>query len=272
MKKTQRIISLLFVGLASAALFVACGDETSCLEDSDCAATEICVAEICETSCTTTAQCAEGETCTGGSGDRLYCVPGTTPTNNTNNTNNNNSNNTNNNTPPAIYHVLIRDTTTGAGCTATSGGEGDPGSDIAGARVETFEGTPLGYAEALEVNFGEEPNGNGFPNAYDILDGNPPNFAGVCPESFNEDSVFALGCGGWALVRFLDTNGTPVLLDDSMQIAVTEYGTNCGGSADDTLEIMLCTDAVTAAGGNASSCTIRLAQGSGLVIGEVSLP
>ena len=40
MNITKRILGMLFIGLASTALFIACGDETSCVADGDCADTD----------------------------------------------------------------------------------------------------------------------------------------------------------------------------------------------------------------------------------------
>ncbi len=273
MNNAKRLLGVLFVGLASTALFIACGDSAdSCLLDTDCEAGFVCEQEICVQTCTTRAECPSGSDCLQrANGTELICVevPGL---NNNNNTNNNNTtpNNVNNNTSP-LYHVLITDTTTGGGCTSTDGGEGDPGSDIAVVVLEDFEGTILGYGEALEWIEGSEPNGNGFPNIFTNLDGSPPSFGDQCPEDFNADTVASLGCGGKVLMRFLN-GGTPVILDDSTQVRVVEYGANCGGSADDSLRISLCTDPVSAATGVTTSCTVNLGSGSGLVVGEVSLP
>lgn len=264
MNRTKRLISLLFVGLASAALFAACGDETSCLEDGDCAVGEICVAEVCEVTCTSTADCAEGEACGGIDGDRTYCIA-----DQSNNTNNNNSNNntteTNNTTtePDPVYVVMIRDTTTGAaGCEIS-----DPGSDLASVGLEDLEGNVLGYFAAETFEPGEEPNGNDYPDLLSNLDGDAPSFGLTCPEDFAAENVASLGCGGYVLGRFLD-GGAPVIVDSSTQITVVEYGPNCGGSADDTLEIVLCTDTASALNGDIASCTEVVGTGSGLVIAD----
>lgn len=275
MNNAKRLLGVLFVGLASTALFIACGDSAdSCLLDTDCEAGFVCEQEICVQTCTTRAECPSGSDCLQrANGTELICVevPGL---NNNNNTNNNNTtpNNVNNNTSP-LYHVLITDTTTGAGCTSTSGGQPDPGSDIAVVVLEDLEGTILGYGEAIEWFEGSEPEGNGFVDVYGNLDGSPPSFGDRCPEDFNAETVASLGCGGQVLVRFLDYTGKPLSLNESQQIRVLEYGQNCGGNADDSFRISLCTDPVSAElDGSLTSCTVVLGAGSGLVIGEVRIP
>lgn len=262
MNRTKRLISLLFVGLASAALFAACGDETSCLEDGDCAVGEICVAEVCEVTCTSTADCAEGEACGGIDGDRTYCIAD--QSNNTNNSNNNTTetNNTTTVEPVPYAAVLIRDITTGEGCE-----ELDPGSDVAAAALQDLEGNTLGFFQALSFELG--PEANDFSEVLSILDGTAPDVGLACPEDFNAETVVALGCGGYVVGNFVDSATTPLYIDSSNQIAVQEYGPGCGtGSAADTLEIVLCTDAQAAYDGDISSCTIVLNSGSGLVIAD----
>lgn len=287
---------LILAGIASSVLLTSCGDDIKkskdhsnntnnastnnastnntgalCVLDVDCEVGFVCEQELCIQTCTTRAECPSGSDCLQrASGTELICVevPGL---NNDNNTNNNTApNNLNNNASP-LYHVLITDTTTGDGCSSTSGGEGDPGSDIAVVVLEDFEGNILGYGEALEWIEGSEPEGNGFLNIYANLDGTPPSFGDMCPEDYNPDTVASLGCGGQVLMRFLN-GGTPVILDDSTQVRVMEYGLNCGGSADDSFRILLCTDAFSAGDGSTSSCTVNLGEGSGLVYGEVQIP
>lgn len=266
MNRTKRLISLLFVGLASAALFAACGDETSCLEDTECATGEICVAEVCEVTCTSDADCAAGEVCEGIDGDRAYCIAG--QSNNTNNNNSNNTTGTNNNTtePTPLYAVMIRDTTTSTeGCEIS-----DPGSDLASVGLRDLENNILGYYAVEFFEAGDEPNGNDYPDILINIDGDAPSFELACPESFAAENVSALGCGGYVVGNFLDDMGTPIILDSSTQVNVVEYGPNCGGSADDSLEVVLCTDTAAALSGDITSCTDVIGSGSGDVVGVIN--
>ena len=70
--------------------------------------------------------------------------------------------------------------------------------------------------------------------------------------------------------NFLDDMGTPIILDSSTQVSVVEYGPNCGGSADDSLEVVLCTDTAAALSGDITSCTDVIGSGSGDVVGVIN--
>lgn len=289
---------ILLTGLTSAFLISSCGDDIKktgnnsytnnsslvCLVDTDCDVSFVCEQELCVQTCATRTDCPPNLDCLQRvNGSESICVEVSVSNNinsNINSSINNTNNSTNNNETPLNinnmtyppYFVLLTDTTTGEGCESSMGGEGQPGSDIVVVLVEDFEGTVLGYGEAIEWVEGSSANGNGFPNVYQNLDGTPPGFGDQCPESFDADTVASLGCGGYVLLRFLDNTGKPLSLDDSQQIRVLEYGAICGDSADDTFRISLCTDAVDATDGSITSCTIDLGAGSGLVVAEVRLP
>lgn len=181
--------------------------------------------------------------------------------NNTNNTTNTNSQNTNssNNGERVYDFFLIRDTTAGDGCEVA-----DAGSDLQYVAISDFTGTIIGYASARDVALGD---GTEFTDV-SVLDGNPPDFAGECTDNFSDLSVFSLGCEGAILMQPLDGTGTPFsLLPFEHQIQVGEYGTQCGGSADDTYEIYACEEGDGTLAG--SNCEFFLASGEGLIIVEV---
>ena len=263
MNSAKRLLGVIFVGLASTALFIACGVwADSCLTDTDCQTGFVCEDELCIQECVTAADCPAFDECvprpSGAAGS--ICVEGEAPANN------NNTTTDPNNTIPdedPLYVVMIRDTTSGAaGCEIS-----DPGSDIASAGLEDLEGNVLGYFAAETFEPGNEPNGNDYPDVLSNLDGDAPSFGLTCPESFSAENVASLGCGGYVMGRFYN-GATPVIIDSSTQITVVEYGPNCGGSADDSLEIVLCTDTASAIDGNTSSCTQVVGTGSGLVIAD----
>lgn len=238
---------MLFIGLASTALFVACGDETSCATDTDCASNEVCVNETCTATCTSAADCLEGEVC-NTSGTVGICEAGNPTTNN----------DTNNNTTTAdpVYVALIRDKTMGAGCN-----NNNPGSDIVYVALEDEIGTKLGYAILDYDGIIEDDN------TYSLganIDGLAPDFTGECPE-FTDTKVTALGCGGEIGVRFLDDEGVPVAIESGMQIHVFEFGGNCStGSVDDEYDVILCSDTNAVVNNNdTTSCTDNLGGGAG---------
>lgn len=263
MNSAKRLLGVIFVGLASTALFIACGESAdSCLTDTDCQTGFVCEDELCIQECVTAADCPAFDECvprpSGSAGS--ICVEGDEPPATNNNTTTNNTTGLNN--PQPYSAVMIRDITTGEGCN-----ELDPGSDIASAALQTLEGATLGYFEALYDSLGSEQND--FTAVYSVLDGSAPGVGLACPEDFNSDTVVALGCGGYVVGRFVDSSTTPLFIDSSNQIGVQEYGPGCGtGSAADTFEIVLCTDAQAAFEGNISSCTNVLNSGSGLVIAD----
>ena len=261
MKNFNRMLGLIFVGLASTAMFVACADDggESCLLDTDCAAEFVCESEICVQTCATVADCPSGDRCVPRPSEGTENVCETDPDFNNTTGTNNNTTSTNNNTSPPVYVVLITDTTpAGDACTNEN-----PGSDIVYAALESDAGAVLGYA-VLEYD-GTTGDTNTF-NLGANLDGTAPSFVGVCPE-FSEDTVTALGCGGEIGVRFNDSTGTPIAIEAGMQVRVFEFGSQCPtGSVDDEYEVFLCTDTNAVINNNdTTSCGTALGGGSGEV-------
>jgi len=180
-----------------------------------------------------------------------------TTNNSTTNTTNNSTNNTTNNTTNNSTNNSTNNTTNNSTNTAT----GDPGSDIVYVSLEADTGDYLGFGMLAYDGIDSTDNG------YDLgsnLDGTQPDFADVCPE-FLETNVTALGCGGIIAVRFLDTAGDPVAIEDNMQIRVFEFGQQCpSGSDADDYSVSLCTDADAVINdSNLASCTVSVGAGSG---------
>jgi hypothetical protein len=267
MKNFNRLLGLIFVGLASTAMFVACADETaqSCLLDTDCDPGLVCESDICVQTCATVADCPVGDRCvarpSGGAENVCEVDP---DFNNSTNNNSTNTNNTNNTTTPSVYVVLITDVSSGDSCTGD-----DPGSDIVFAALETLEGTVLGYG-SLDYDGITGGDANTFSAGLN-LDGSAPSFTGTCPE-FDETSVTALGCGGEIGVRFYDDNNTPIpIVAGTMQVRVFEFGSQCStGSTSDEFEISVCTDTDAVVNdGNTTSCGASRGGGSGEAVIEI---
>ncbi len=173
-------------------------------------------------------------------------------------TNNGTNNSTNNDTtgPVPNYVILITDLTTGDACNGN-----DPGSDIISVSLEDAQARVLGYGALKYDGITGDTNEYNFG---DNLNGSPP-FGDFCPE-FDPFNVTALGCGGSIGLMFLDFDGNIVAIEQGMQIRVSEYGQECGGSNDDQFEVFICTntnDVVT--NDVLTSCTQKIGGGSGEV-------
>lgn len=263
MKNFNRLLGLIFVGLASTAMFVACADEEgqSCLTDTDCDNGFVCESDICVETCATDTDCPIGEMCEPrlGDGTENVCVTDPDYNNSTNNTTNNTTNN-NNNGGDIAQALFVIDKSSGDACTGS-----DPGSDIVFLRLETLGGDVLGYG-SLEYDGITGGDDNTYSAGFN-LDGEAPTFA-ECPE-FDETSVTALGCGGEIGVRFYDASGTPIPLElGKHQVFVFEYGAICGGTSVDEYELSVCTDLASLENGDTSSCT-SVGGGSGQAIIEL---
>ena len=180
-----------------------------------------------------------------------------------------------NNPTNPLFVVQIEDVTTGSGCTSTTRGDGDPGSDLTYVALLDAQGTTLGYAEQVDCAYTDNDITNDF-SACGHIDGSAPGIDtqkcpedGVTGQSFDFDTVFSLGCNGYLLAQFLDPNtGVPIPISPGYEIEVGEYGTQCGGSDSDRYQVFLCSDTAGARGQDPSSCTISV---GGESTGNVSL-
>ena len=157
---------------------------------------------------------------------------GTTGSNNTTGTTG--SNNTTGTTGPSY----VPDTD---GCAAA-----DPGSDIYGVALESEAGEVLGWARSIDFLQGEAPSGNDFTDHIAVLDGNDPELdLSMCPvPGFTAETAVALGCGGQIALQFVDAQAAPLMIDDTMQITVYEYGAICAedptNAIDNSYELYAC--------------------------------
>lgn len=276
MKRFQNLLGMFLVVVASAGLFVACGDDdTSCLSDDDCGTGELCnfETEECAFDCSDDPDiCATGETCA----DRTEETGSICVEDDTNNDPNNEPEceisddcegeqvcednacvdpcevgdcaegfacNTDTGiceeeTGPSGDFRFIRVLDDSAGADACEPSDNDPGSDLYGIELITDDGN---FWAEVENADGIVTDSNDFADADTILDGNPPGLDGDCPEGTFSDSVVALGCGGDVIVEFRDANDDPVFFSAGDQVVVYEFGATCGGSDVDEYLTEVCT-------------------------------
>lgn len=218
-----------------------------CLEDLDCDAGQVCESEQCVISCTTSADCPASQICV----PRNSRVPGSVCVED------------NRPTTRSYDYLMIRDTTTGESCEFE-----DPGSDMVAITLNNAEASILGRFEAFDFQEGNAPNGNSYPDALQIFDGNLGEFGISCPESFESAYVASMGCGGFMVGQFV-SGGVPVAVEPDTEVYALEFGAECGGLSADTFEVLLCRDSSAVSGGDYTSCDVRVSSGSGLVIGIV---
>ena len=263
------------------------GGGTPCTLDSDCSADQVCSQSdnVCQYTCVDDSECYLGEQCLprGGNAVGNTCQVSSDDNSTTNNTTTNNTTTvecTVNEdciagdlegvcidgvcdypTPDTTYNwILISDTSAGAeACDNT-----DPGSDIMGVRLLDEQGQLVGWGSAGNDQQGTGEDMNKYPTTV-RLDGQPHGLTSLeCPDgrlSELSPEPFSLGCGGWVLIEFYDSVGTPVAITERSRIEVLEYGSNCGGSDADSYDVLLCTDSEEARGGSDASCSTELGMG-----------
>ena len=271
----QAIGAVLITGGAFG-LFVACSTTgNTCVTASECGADQVCDATLCTDTCTTDTECDPGFTCEAAT-DATGKVCKESATSNTTNTNNTTGGGTTGGTTAgptgATYnYMMLLDTTSGAeGCAVA-----DPGSDLMYIELSDDSGIVLAQAETVFDEQGtiEGDRSNEYTDS-GILDGNPPTLnAQECVDSFADDTVFSLGCGGQVSFKFKGNTPAPIkVIGGEHTVTVGEYGTGvCGGSMADSYELYGCTDDVSAAGGEFTSCTVLIA-GSGEGITDFAVP
>lgn len=295
----RKLIGALFAVIAASGLLIACGnDENSCEFDTDCPEGEkLCHDGFCELVCTSQSDCFDGDVCVdriGGSGK--VCVSEGISGNNNNGDNNPQPECTENEdcdsgvcnqdtgkcVTPGVdkdyVTIEIRDVTTAQNrCTDTTSGEASPATKLSYVQLLDTNGTSLGYGEA--VGFNPSADDNAFREAFTVLDGSAPGVGqGQCQESFTIENGIALGCGGSVFVRFLDSNGDVVELQEGDQILVAAYGQSCNELFDkdqeDLYNVYLCETHSTTVLDNSScsSTPLNPAPKNSLSYVDVSLP
>ena len=245
----------------------------TCTSDDECFAGEVCaprggnaVGSTCQIDITTsddmggTAECTGNEDCLPQNGIDGVCFDGMCdyPM------------------PGKTYsYVKILDESNGDACSET-----DPGSDLLGVRLLESGGDLVGWGIAGGFELGEVTGGK--ENIYPLttrLDGQPNGLQGQqCPETGTRLSTlnpppFAMGCAGWVIVSFEQSNGMPAQIENGSRIEVLEYGSTCGGSSADQYGVYLCTDTASAQGGSDASCNVAIGNVSeGFSSSTVTLP
>lgn len=305
------ISNMLLVGLTGTMFLAAgcpSDEETSCTTDSECAEGETCNAEtnVCEakdTSCTDNSECTtEGELCLAnadGSAKECrvpvdcseqadpaaYCagqIEGFDATTHTASCDD--SKMCVSTEKDVTRFVQILDKSMGDGsCMSTSGGKSDAGSDIFDLQLLNADGEQIGFAKTVIY----EP-GSGAPaytQADVVFDGTPRDISfydadnPVCPagtadkpaDRFRDDSVVSLGCDGSLFVEFVTAAGEPVLIEETHQVLVAEFGSYCSQGQDpsdpdfdptlfgsDTWAAYVCKTKATATEPAEENCTITL--------------
>jgi hypothetical protein len=309
MKNLRRIFGFCLVLAASAGLVVACGptEDSECTFDTDCADGEACLQapeddNRCVTDCTADSTlcgdnsvcserfvsgdgiqvcvpddviCVEDADCPGDitCGDDGFCDIGTEgPECETNDdcTGDEICNDAGMcEAPGQTYFFLeITDTTDTASdaCTTVD----DPGSDIMTAEIIIDDIDPGIWAKT--TNWAPIANDFDVPPTH-LADGTAPAYdisSSMCPDSFSDDTVLTLGCGGKAWIEFLDGDGNRVEIptDGTADLYVYEYGSPlCGDDTADTYKVELCEisedDIVNAAAPEDADCTALEIIGSG---------
>lgn len=178
---------------------------------------------------------------------------------NSNATNNETSNSTNNMTIPMgpPRYVLIQDESFGSGC-----GSNLPGADLFGATLD--RAGVAGWARVVDFELGTGNNDFGDPT---IRDGQPTDID-CLQETWDFTAIFSLGCGGWAVLEFVDvTDGTTLELMSGDTVHIYENHMQCYAedNPDDRYDIFLCDDPVVPASGE-WTCVEFLGDGPGEVL------
>ena len=221
----------------------------SCVSDDDCFVGEVCAprAQGSGKTCEEAARdCIEDSNCPPRGDIDGVCTAGKCDYSN----------------PASQYaYVLIRDESASEEACSTS----DPGSDLLGVRLHDANGALLGWGTAGANQLGTVSGT--FMNVYSSsarLNGQANGLQNSeCPvvgTRFRDlnPPPYAMGCGGWVLVKFERADGTNIALENGQSVDVLEYGSNCGGSDADQYSLYACTDTLSAQGGSDSSCTVTL--------------
>jgi len=295
------------MAVATGISILACGGSSTpggeaCTFDDQCSAGFVCNEfNECEQGCNTDDDCPFGSVCVaraGGAPGGLCDAGGTSNNSTVNNSTINNSTVNNGGAacttneectadvngvcfegqceyamPQTEYKVvMIQDISSGEA--ACSPNTSDPGSDIIAVTLSDANGQTIGWGEAVNQNLGEGDNNNFISPGR--LDGSPQSLAdGQCPnESFNDSNVYSMGCGGWITIKFSDSQGVPLNIEQGSLIEVYEYGGFCATSMSndsegaDEYELILCTDSQSALNGSDASCDFYISSGATKGLGQ----
>jgi hypothetical protein len=305
----KKAAGLMFVAFGGAGLLAACGlEEGVCTFDSDCPGAQVCYQTACTNLCTTDADCAfEDEECVArpGSADGMVCQQReeTLPPDTCDPADQDSCPTgffclvdtcieEDGPVAPTYYTVEIRDTTTDPlSCADVTYGWKTPGAKPMYAYLLSATDDILAYGTAVGANLTGDSD---YDSAFEIFDGNAPDYEGECPETvanyprgdngtvsntnMTADTVVALGCGGSLFLAFYD-GANRIPLATGQQIVVGEYGPFCKAdnmsdaqTRNDLYAVNVCTSPTESIFEN-DTCTISLATGrTGIAIVDVTIP
>ncbi len=232
----KRFAMAMTVGIALSG----CGAPVAeCALDSDCDQSQACEASACVPVCVTAEDCLQGEVCLQGTTTQLDVCQGEMEAGR--------------GEPLGATLVMVRDTSE-ADCDATA-----PGADLAFVLLEDSNGAVVGWGEVVASSIEGESNER---MSISHIAGMPPAAgADSCPEP-SDESLVALGCGGYAAIRFLDGERVVELRSDVHTIRVGERGAQCDDEAEDNYDVFLCPNA--ASGDDVPDlCNAPVGSGSG---------
>ena len=239
-----------------------CVAAESCEDDEDCGDGESCIDGVCEATCTDDEDCATDFECVED-GDVGFCeeiAPGGACTEDED-CRSDELCDTGEETCVDIddfvaphYTVLIEDFTDDENPDMCGFDPSDNATSSAGSYEDDASGASLlwvalvndatGDVEAYGHSVGFDPNNDtGYNDDLAVINGDEPYYGRQCPEwtheiydehgmsytLFRQDTVFTLGCGGWLLVQFEDSEGNLIAIDESHSVEVGLYTPECGG-------------------------------------------
>ena len=198
-----------------------------------------------------------------------------------------------------FYHtVLIADVTAFEAdpdadrCADTTHGHDTAGAKVMAVILRNAEtGAIEAYGDTVGFNRG---TGSDFGDPFNVIDGFAPDYENECPDfeevthqgtgnsfqsNFYADAVVAIGCDGELYVQFpVDADGgdfNPIVLDESYEIEVREFGPFCSAdfedmhgfdnqSSDDYYDVFLCRDGTDSVSSDDSCDVLVVEAGSGI--------
>lgn len=144
--------------------------------------------------------------------------------------------------------VLIKDTTLGGACAFASPADTYPGASIAAVHIVGNDGDVKGFGRLAWEQAGfEVAEQRGTPPDGTAFNGD------ACSEFYN------IGCDGQAVFEIVDPAGEIQKLREGEMVIVHLRGPeSCEEEVADEVEAAICTDPAAAAGGDLSSCTLRV--------------
>jgi hypothetical protein len=169
-------------------------------------------------------------------------------------------------------YARIQDDSNGADLCADASDD-DPGSDIYGVELKKTDdqGTVESYwAQWVNYdNIDDTTHTNNLADPTGVIEGQPLDLTGACPESFDSTTVVALGCEGSMLVEFVNSAGEVQFIEDLDTITVYEWGSQCGSTGEqDQWTVSVCEEGSDF---NAAECKGEVPQTGGTGLDDVTV-